>query len=77
MFLLIIETEYIASFQGLKLKITVYYSTRTITLATTVLEIAAGHWPFSDQFHHLTDHFGRPNLLYIFNGTAINNLQNV
>ena len=23
----------------------------------TVLEIAAGHWPFSDQFYHLADHY--------------------
>ena len=42
-----------------------------------VLEITVGHWPFSDQFQHLADqiHFGRPNLLYIFNGMANDNLQ--
>ena len=38
------------------------------------IEIAAGNWPFSNQFQNLT---GPPNLLYIFNGTAINNLQDV
>ena len=33
---------------------------------------------FSDQFQHLVDqNFDWPNLLYIFNGTAINNLQNI
>ena len=33
-----------------------------------VLEIAAGHWSFSNQFQYL---------LYIFNGMVINNLQDV
>ena len=39
----------------------------------TVLEITVSHWPFSDQFQHLD--FDWPNLLYIFNGMAIDNLQ--
>ena len=39
-----------------------------------VLEITVGHWPFFNIW--LTKiHFGRPNLLYIFNGMAIDNLQ--
>ena len=44
-----------------------------------MLEITVGHRPFSDQFQHLLTkiHFGQPNLLYIFNGMAIDNLQNV
>jgi len=44
-----------------------------------VLEITVSHWPFSNQFQHLANqiHFGWPILLYIFNGMAINNLQNV
>ena len=44
----------------------------------SVLEIAAGHWPFSDQistFGQPKIHLGWPNLLYIFNGTLINSLQ--
>ena len=43
----------------------------------TVLEITVGHWPFSDQFQHFADQnpFDRPNLLYIFNGMAIDTLQ--
>ena len=41
-----------------------------------VLAITVGHWPFSDIW--LTKiHFGWPNLLYIFNGKVIKNLQNV
>ena len=46
---------------------------------TEVLEITAGHWPFLTNFNiWLTKiYFGRPNLLYIFNGKAINNPQNV
>ena len=27
----------------------------TTMLPRSVLEIAAGHWPFSDQFQHLAD----------------------
>ena len=42
----------------------------------TVLEIRAGHWPFFNIWPNKI-HFGQPNLLYIFNGIAINNLQNV
>ena len=40
------------------------------------LEIAVGHWPFSDQVSHLAKQiqFARPNLLYISNGEAIDNL---
>ena len=45
-------------------------------ISISVLKIAASHWPFSDQFQHLTNqNFDWPNLLYIFNGTPINNLQ--
>ena len=42
----------------------------------TELEIAVGHWPFSDQFSHLAERiqFARPNLLYISNGEAIDSL---
>ena len=40
-----------------------------------MLEITVSHWPFSDQFQHLAVDFGQPNLLYIFNGMAIDNLQ--
>ena len=41
-----------------------------------VLEITVGHWPFFNIWPTKI-HFGRPNLLYIFNGMAIDNLQNV
>ena len=46
-----------------------------VCMYVSVLEITIGHWPFSDQFQHLAVDFGRPNLLYIFNGMAIDNLQ--
>ena len=42
-----------------------------------MLEITVGHWPFSDQFQDLADQNPLCSLLYIFNGTAISNLQNV
>jgi len=50
-----------------------------VCVCDPVLEITVGHWPFSDQFNiWLTKiHFGRPSLLYIFNGIVINNLKNV
>ena len=41
-----------------------------------VLEIAAGDWPFFNIWPTKI-HFGQPNLLYIFNGKAINSQQNV
>ena len=43
----------------------------------TMLEIATGHRPFSDQFQHLAYQNLRPNLLYFFNERAINNIQKV
>ena len=44
-----------------------------------VQEITAGHWPFSNQIQHLADliYFGWPNLWYILNGKAFDNLQYV
>ena len=46
------------------------------THACPVLEIKVGHWPISDQFQYMVGqyHFGRPILLYILNGMAIDNL---
>ena len=45
-------------------------------VSVTELEIAVGHWPFSDQFSHLAKQilFAWPNLLYISNGEAIDSL---
>ena len=43
-------------------------------------EITVNHWLFSDLFQHfwLTKiHFGQPNFLYIFIGTAISKLLNI
>ena len=52
---------------------------RSVYFYVSMLEIAAGHWPFSNQFQHNVmvnqNLFGQPNLLYSFSGTAINNLQ--
>ena len=42
----------------------------------SVLEIIDGHWPFSDQFQHLADQNPCWSA-YIFNGTAVNSLQNI
>ena len=48
-------------------------------LLILVLETTVDHWPFLINLSiWLTKiHFGQPYLLYIFYGTAINNLQNV
>ena len=42
-----------------------------------MLEIATGHWPFSDQFQHLANRnpFWSAKFTVHFNGTAINNLK--
>ena len=47
------------------------------TCIHTVLEMAAGHQPFSDQFQHMANQncFWSAKLQYIFSGRAINILQ--
>jgi len=43
----------------------------------TMLEITVGHFPTNFNIWLTKIHFCQPILLYIFNGMAINNLQNV
>jgi len=50
---------------------------RNINIVVTVQEITIGHFPTNFNIWLTKIHFGWPILLYIFNGMAINNLQNI
>jgi len=57
-----------------------YFYVRNILwgpLTSAVLEITVGHFLSNFNIWPIKIHFGWPILLYIFNGMAINNLQNV
>ena len=63
----------------------IYTCIYTYIHTNTVLEITTGHWQFSNHGHVWINfniwqtkiYFSWPNILNIFNGKAINNLQNV